>query len=51
MVFERIFVKRLVINENRTLIINENHVNLINKVDSIDKQLSVIEKTNLETNV
>ncbi|CDA37062.1 death-on-curing protein [Clostridium sp. CAG:568] len=41
-------LKGYVINENRTLITNENYVNLINKVDSIDKRLSVIEKTNLE---
>ena len=30
------------------MITNENYVNLINKVDSIDKRLSVIEKTNLK---
>lgn len=47
-VLKEYLLKGYVINENRTLITNENYVNLINKVDSIDKRLSVIEKTNLE---
>lgn len=41
-------LKGYVINENRTLITNENYINLINKVNSMDKCLSVIEKTNLK---
>lgn len=36
-------LKGYVINENRTLITNENYVNLINKVDSIDSRLKIIE--------
>ena len=47
-VLKEYLLKGYVINENRTLITNENYVNLINKVDSINKRLSVIEKTNLE---
>ncbi len=47
-VLKEYLLKGYVINENRTLITNENYVNLINKVDSIDKRLSVIKKTNLE---
>lgn len=47
-VLKEYLLKGYVINENRTLITNENYVNLMNKVDSIDKRLSVIEKTNLE---
>ena len=47
-VLKEYLLKGYVINENRTLITNENYVNLINKVKSIDKRLSVIEKTNLE---
>ena len=47
-VLKEYLLKGYVINENRTLITNENYVNLINKVDSIDKRLSVIEKTNLK---
>lgn len=47
-VLKEYLLKGYVINENRTLITNENYVNLINKVDSIDKRLSKIEKTNLE---
>ena len=50
-VLKEYLLKGYVINENRTLITNENYVNLINKVDSIDKRLSVIEKTNLEKKV
>jgi len=37
-------LKGYVINENRTLVTNDNYINLINKVDSIDKRLSLIEK-------
>lgn len=47
-VLKEYLLKGYVINENRTLITNENYINLINKVNSIDKRLSVIEKTNLE---
>lgn len=47
-VLKEYLLKGYVINENRTLITNENYVNLINKVDSINKRLSKIEKTNLE---
>ena len=47
-VLKEYLLKGYIINENRTLITNENYVNLINKVDSIDKRLSVIEKTNLK---
>ena len=47
-VLKEYLLKGYVINENRTLITNENYVNLISKVDSMDKRLSVIEKTNLE---
>ena len=47
-VLKEYLLKGYVINENRTLITNENYVNLISKVDSIDKRLSAIEKTNLE---
>lgn len=47
-VLKEYLLKGYVINENRTLITNENYVNLINKVDSMDKRLSAIEKTNLE---
>ena len=47
-VLKEYLLKGYVINENRTLITNENHVNLISKADSMDKRLSVIEKTNLE---
>ena len=41
-------LKGYVINENRTLITNENYINLINKVDSIDKRLTSVEKINIE---
>ena len=37
-VLKEYLLKGYVINENRTLITNENYVNLINKVDSIDKR-------------
>lgn len=50
-VLKEYLLKGYVINENRTLITNENYVNLINKVNSIDKRLSEIEKTNLEKKV
>ncbi len=38
-VLKEYLLKGYVINENRTLITNENYVNLINKVNSIDKRL------------
>lgn len=47
-VLKEYLLKGYVINENRTLITNENYINLINKVDSIDKRLSLVEKVNLE---
>ncbi len=47
-ILKEYLLKGYIINENRTLITNENYVDLINKVDSIDKRLSVIEKTNLK---
>ena len=37
-----------VINEKRALITNENYINLINRVDSIDNRLSLVEKNNPE---
>ncbi len=47
-VLKEYLLKGYAINENRTLVTNENYINLINKVDSIDKRLSLIEKVNLE---
>ena len=47
-VLKEYLLKGYVINENRTLITDENYINLINKVDSIDKRLSLVEKVNLE---
>ena len=47
-VLKEYLLKGYVINEERTLVTNENYVNLISKVDSMDKRLSAIEKTNLE---
>ncbi|MCQ2086842.1 MAG: virulence RhuM family protein [Bacilli bacterium] len=49
-VLKEYLFKGYVINENRTLITNENYINLINKVDSIDKRLSLVEKVNLYNN-
>ena len=40
-------LKEFVINENRTLVTNENYVNLINRVDSIDSRLQLIENNEL----
>ena len=37
-VLKEYLLKGYMINENSTLITNENYVNLINKVDSIDKR-------------
>ena len=42
-ILKEYLLKGFVINENRTLITNENYVNLINKVDSIDSRLKIIE--------
>ena len=42
-ILKEYLLKGYVINENRTLITNENYVNLINRVDSIDSRLKVIE--------
>ncbi|MCQ2798835.1 MAG: virulence RhuM family protein [Bacilli bacterium] len=47
-ILKEYMIKGYVINEERTLITNENYINLINKVDSIDKRLSLVEKANLE---
>ena len=47
-VLKEYLLKGYVINENRALVTNENYINLINKVDSIDKRLSLVEKVNLE---
>lgn len=41
-------IKGYTIDEDRTLITNENYINLINKVDSIDKRLSKIEKNEID---
>jgi len=41
-------IKGYVINKNRTLVTNENYINLVNKVDSIDKRLASIEKEYVE---
>ena len=41
-------LKGYVINDKRTLVTNENYINLINRVDSIDNRLSLIEKTETE---
>ena len=42
-ILKEYLLKGYVVNENRTLITNENYVNLINKVDSIDTRLKIIE--------
>ena len=42
-ILKEYLLKGYVVNENRTLITNENYVNLINKVDSIDSRLKIIE--------
>ena len=42
-ILKEYLLKGYVINENRTLITNENYINLINKVDSIDSRLKIIE--------
>ena len=47
-ILKEYLLKGYVINEKRTLITNENYVNLINKVESIDKRLINLEKTNIE---
>ncbi len=39
-------LKGYVIDENRTLITNDNYARLINKVESLDERVSVIEKGN-----
>ena len=47
-ILKEYLLKGYVINEKRTLITNENYVNLINKVESIDKRLTNLETTNIE---
>lgn len=47
-ILKEYLLKGYVINEKRTLITNENYINLINKVESIDKRLTLLETTNLE---
>lgn len=46
-VLRNYLLKGYVIDNNRTLITNENYINLINRVDTIDKRLSDIEKIEL----
>ena len=41
-------LKGYIIDENRTLVTNENYVNLINRVDSIDSRLKIIENNELD---
>ena len=45
-VLREYLVKGYIINSNRALVTNENYINLINKVDSIDKRVSKIEADN-----
>lgn len=40
-------LKGYVLNENRTLVTNQNYINLINRVDSIDSRLKMIENNEL----
>ncbi|MCQ2743058.1 MAG: virulence RhuM family protein [Bacilli bacterium] len=47
-VLKEYLLKGYVIDEKRTLITNENYINLINKVDSIDKRLANLEKIDAE---
>lgn len=46
-VLKEYLLKGYVINNNRTLITNENYVNLINRVDSIDNRLDIVESYSL----
>ena len=43
-ILKEYLLKGYVVNETRTLITNENYANLINKVNSIDSRLKIIEK-------
>lgn len=43
LILKEYLLKGYVINKDRTLVTNENYVNLINKVDSIDSRLKIIE--------
>ena len=45
-VLKEYLIKGYVINSERTLVTNENYVNLINKVDLIDKRVKKIEEDN-----
>lgn len=47
-ILKEYLLKGYAINEKRTLITNENYVNLINKVESIDKRLTNLETVNIE---
>lgn len=47
-ILKEYLLKGYVINKKRTLITNENYINLINKVESIDKRLTNLETTNIE---
>ena len=46
-ILKEYLLKGFVINENRTLVTNENYINLINRVDSIDSRLQLIENNEL----
>lgn len=46
-ILKEYLLKGYVINENRTLITNENYINLINRVDSIDGRLKLIESNEI----
>ena len=43
-VLKEYLLKGYVINEDRTLVTNENYINLINRVDSIDNRLKIVEQ-------
>ena len=43
-VLKQYLLNGYVINENRTLVTNENYIRLINKVESLDDRLSIVEK-------
>ena len=46
-VLKEYLLKGYVLNENRTLVTNQNYINLINRVDSIDSRLKMIENNEL----
>ena len=43
-VLKQYLINGYAINENRTLVTNENYVRLINKVESLDDRLSIVER-------